>query len=89
MYKIILFLISFLLLSCDNGKFTKIEYPHTFNGRYIDNHNNKINVCLYTIEVDSCEYLVGSYDRSRYITHKGNCKFCEERKILKSVKIIE
>lgn len=31
------------------------------------------------ITIDSCEYLLAGYDRSRMITHKGNCKFCAER----------
>lgn len=26
------------------------------------------------IEIEGCEYLVSYYDRSRSITHKGNCK---------------
>jgi hypothetical protein len=38
-----------------------------------------VNMTVYTVEIDSCEYLVGMYDRSRYMTHKGNCKFCYER----------
>ena len=31
------------------------------------------------ITIDGCEYLLANYDRSRMITHKGNCKFCAER----------
>ena len=31
------------------------------------------------IVIDSCEYLVAEHDRSRMITHKGNCKFCAAR----------
>ncbi len=31
------------------------------------------------ITIDSCEYLLARYDRSRMISHKGNCKFCAER----------
>lgn len=30
-----------------------------------------------TITIDGCEYLM--YD-SRMIVHKGNCKFCEQRR---------
>jgi len=26
-----------------------------------------------TIKIEGCEYLVSHYDRSRSITHKGNC----------------
>lgn len=30
------------------------------------------------VEIDSCEYLIGT--GHAYITHKGNCKYCEARK---------
>jgi hypothetical protein len=37
-------------------------------------------VSRYGIQViDSCEYIVSIYDRSRTVTHKGNCKFCQQR----------
>ena len=35
----------------------------------------------YNVEViDSCEYLVRHSGYSGYMAHKGNCKFCEERR---------
>lgn len=35
----------------------------------------------YNVEViDSCEYLVRHEGYSGYMAHKGNCKFCEERR---------
>jgi len=33
-------------------------------------------VLIYTLTYDSCEYV----KISEGITHKGNCKFCKERK---------
>ena len=30
----------------------------------------------HTVIIDSCEYIKWSYG----LTHKGNCKFCEERR---------
>ena len=30
----------------------------------------------HTVVIDSCEYIKGF----NMLTHKGNCKFCEERK---------
>lgn len=30
----------------------------------------------HTVVIDSCEYIKGF----NTLTHKGNCKFCEERK---------
>jgi hypothetical protein len=35
---------------------------------------------LTTITYDSCEYVVGVHSGSGVITHKGNCRFCKERK---------
>lgn len=34
------------------------------------------------VVIDSCEYIVNghNYYNNYAITHKGNCKFCEERK---------
>lgn len=30
--------------------------------------------------IDSCEYLVRQDGYAGYMAHKGNCKFCEERR---------
>ena len=32
------------------------------------------------IEVDSCEYLLGHAPYEGYFAHKGNCKYCEQRR---------
>lgn len=36
------------------------------------------------IEIDSCEYIVYSYSKGYagygFMAHKGNCKYCEQRK---------
>ena len=32
------------------------------------------------IVVDSCEYLIGDCGYSGYMAHKGNCKYCEQRR---------
>ena len=34
---------------------------------------------IHVIVIDSCEYLVVSGGIRESLTHKGNCKFCEER----------
>ena len=31
---------------------------------------------VYTMTIDSCEYVYGTYK----LAHKGNCKFCAERR---------
>ena len=33
-----------------------------------------------TIEYDSCEYLLRVSFYQGYLAHKGNCKFCKERR---------
>lgn len=52
----------------------KIEVNWTLENGYEDSQTFTV------IIVDSCEYLKSNYDRSRSITHKGNCRFCEQRR---------
>ena len=33
-------------------------------------------VCVY----DSCEYLIAAHGYKGFLAHKGNCKFCAERR---------
>ena len=33
-------------------------------------------VCIY----DSCEYLIRVSNSEGYLAHKGNCRFCKERR---------
>lgn len=44
-----------------------------------DGYNNQKRIYLY--EVDGCEYIgyINGY-QSDILTHKGNCKFCEQRR---------
>lgn len=75
---LILFIIAcFILGSCDNTtlkptvKQTQIDYYFNKDG----------STTWYAIElIDSCEYLVGQYGGTNFVTHKGNCKFCKQRK---------
>ena len=50
---------------------------------YVENEVYLRNI-IYLVVVDSCEYVVyrESFGRGAAggITHKGNCKFCEQRK---------
>ena len=32
------------------------------------------------IEIDSCEYLIRSTQYYGFMSHKGNCKYCAERR---------
>lgn len=38
-----------------------------------------INREIHVVVIDSCEYLIVQGDKNS-LTHKGNCKFCEERR---------
>lgn len=33
-------------------------------------------ICIY----DSCEYLIGAHGYKGFLAHKGNCRFCKERR---------
>lgn len=49
---------------------------------HMSEENNTVN--LRVVVIDSCEYLVGNtssgYEGYGYLTHKGNCKYCAERR---------
>ena len=73
------------LSSCGNDK-SKSNETNTIDEEYSVIENipaiNRVGVCgirLYVI--DSCEY-VGYINCSNgdFLTHKGNCKFCQVRK---------
>ena len=41
--------------------------------------SNAVNPIELTI-IDSCEYLYGPWGNATILTHKGNCRFCKQRK---------
>ncbi len=41
-----------------------------------DSNDTSKTPWIETITIDSCEYISGFYK----LTHKGNCRFCKERK---------
>ena len=49
----------------------------TFFTSCIDQSPKVTNYEIQTI--DSCEYIVSYWSKSRNITHKGNCKYCQVR----------
>ena len=71
MKKIILaiVLLTAMAVSCDNK-----NADGTWNVEY----SNSPGMCSNptVIVIDSCEYIKWGYG----LTHKGNCKFCEERR---------
>jgi len=53
-----------------------ILFP-TFFTSCIDQSPKVTNYEIQTI--DSCEYIVSYWSKSRNMTHKGNCKYCQVR----------
>ena len=62
-------LISFVLISCSSNEEPK-KLLNVENSKY----------CYWVIEIDGCEYIESGILDQRVLTHKGNCKYCEERK---------
>lgn len=42
-------------------------------------------VCVY----DSCEYLIAAHGYYGFLAHKGNCRFCKERRQKELKELIE
>ena len=78
---LILVTILFAMISCseqpDTNIYHKVEKTNDVYRVYDD-----LNVRV--VIIDSCEYLVGSrnvgYQGYGYLSHKGNCKYCAERR---------
>ena len=41
---------------------------------------NVSGTCFDVIVIDSCEYVIGGAGYKGYMAHKGNCKYCEQRR---------
>lgn len=63
--KKLLFIAAVLLCSC-------VKEPRTVE--------NVGGTSFDIIEVDSCEYIIGCAGYHGYMAHKGNCKYCEQRR---------
>lgn len=83
----ILILIASFLCACtpkETHKFTTIdryddEVPVYYVDEYLYEQGDRPPICI--VVIDSCEYLhVCLYDGAWKFTHKGNCKYCEERR---------
>ena len=73
-------LIALIMVGCEYKTDAKIEEARRLKG-------------FNTIIIDSCEYLIkrecGGYFGYGYFAHKGNCRFCEERKQKKLEELVE
>ena len=66
-----LLLLAFILFGCN-----EINTNSKNSGFII----SSVATPLKLVEIDSCEYFFGDWGDESVLTHKGNCKFCEQRK---------
>ena len=64
MKKFILALTALMMVGCDQQQLAN------------DITKDDFGVFIY----DSCEYLIGAHGYKGFLAHKGNCKFCKERR---------
>ena len=67
--------ILFGILLITLGSCTEINTPRKTTGFVVKDYTDP----LITVEVDSCEYLLGDWGGATVLTHKGNCKYCLKR----------
>ena len=71
----------FVIVSCSKQPDTNV-YHETERTSDVYIVNGRLR--LRTVVIDSCEYLIGngreSYTGYGYLSHKGNCKYCAERR---------
>lgn len=74
--------ISLVSCDCDNTSYNQTQVKENENTGEVTYIIRGVE--LHVVEIDGCEYLIGHRyitDGSEgYITHKGNCKYCEERR---------
>lgn len=73
-----------LFTACDDGGDNyNTKTIRTSSGETVYEVNG---VHLHVVEIDGCEYLIGrsnpngGYAGYGYLSHKGNCKYCEKRR---------
>jgi len=70
---ILLTLAALMMVGCDQQQFA--------NGITKDD----FGVCIY----DSCEYLIAAHGYKGFLAHKGNCRFCKERRQKELKELVE
>ena len=83
----ILVVVLFAMISCSEQSDTNIYHEvERTNDVYKVNVIDTISepTSLRVVVIDSCEYLIGrsgnDYRGHGYLSHKGNCKYCAERR---------
>ena len=70
---LLLVLAAIMMMGCDQQQFANNITKDDFG------------VCVY----DSCEYLIAAHGYKGFLAHKGNCKFCAERRKQELKELIE
>lgn len=85
----ILVVVLFAIISCneqpDTNIYHKVERTNdVYKVNVVSNTDNNQMLSLRVVVIDSCEYLIGRYHAGYngygYLSHKGNCKYCAERR---------
>jgi hypothetical protein len=68
---------------------TEPEYPRLIGEVKTDENDNSREI--FITSVDSCEYIgtVGDNNGDDFLTHKGNCKFCRERREIQHQRLVD
>ena len=86
MKKIFILSVLFAMVSCSEQPDTNIYHDakSTDDVYKVDIFSRSIPIDLQVVVIDSCEYLIGyeytGYHGYGYLSHKGNCKYCAERR---------
>lgn len=67
---IILLTLAFVMCGCSN----------LFPPKPIPTKGDFTETPFFVVEYDSCEYIMRVAGYKGYLSHKGNCKFCAERR---------
>lgn len=89
MKKIFILSILFAMVSCSEQPDTNIYHDAKSSDDVykVIISSSSIPIDLQVVVIDSCEYLIGhegheyaDYRGYGYLSHKGNCKYCAERR---------
>ncbi len=84
-----LFSILLAMVSCcnqpvDTAVYHNVERTNDVVYEVNNIFNSDYTIKLCVIVIDSCEYIIGrnstGYAGYGYLSHKGNCKYCAERR---------
>lgn len=74
MKKLILLISAFVIFSsCESSYETEFAVYKNKN-HYTITSDGGWDINLKIVEIESCEYFIGDYERSLIFEHKGNCK---------------